>query len=112
MPLSVAQRYEVRRWVGSAPPDADLDANFDRLGTVRAVIEEILQTRLADFTRAPATFAIPGEYSQSVGDNIDALQDLLASLNDADLSTEVSSAAPAPRVRRLVRAGYDDLPGR
>jgi uncharacterized protein YecT (DUF1311 family) len=72
-------RY-TRRRVGSLPADADLNTLYDTLVAegkdqpVEWLILEVLETRLADLIRNPATFSVSGEYSQSTSSNIDALK--------------------------------------
>lgn len=82
MPMTVDQLAWLRSQVGTATPptDEDLDVYFDRLLTVEAVAEEILETRLADLLAGPASFSISGKYSENNAANIKALQDRLASL--------------------------------
>lgn len=76
-------RY-ARRRVGSLPTDAELNTLHDTLiveGKVQPtewVILEVLETRLADLIRNPASFNVSGEYSQSTVENIKALKEQIA----------------------------------
>lgn len=107
--MTSEQRYEARRWVGSAPPDVDLDAAYDRLGSMREVIEEILMTRRANFARQPTSISVGGEFSQSVGGKVKEIDDMLAQLAVNDLGTTTDTP---PRIKRLSRYGEDCWPGR
>lgn len=79
MPLTDDQTAQVRTEIGDATPpsDADLDLIFDRVGTVGGVIYEVTSKRLADLMADPASFSIPGEYSQDTRANIEAYRDIL-----------------------------------
>lgn len=78
MALSTDQVVYIRRQVGSSPPDADLQAIFDRTGDVDVLVLEILETRYADMLANPTSFSVSGEYSQSTGENLKALQKQIA----------------------------------
>lgn len=73
----------LRRQVGGAPTDDDLQDIYDRVGTLDETALEVLETRLAEMTRNPAQFTVVGVYSQDVGDNIAALEQQVESLQDA-----------------------------
>lgn len=109
MPLTTEQIEEARRWVGNEPADAILDDIFDRTGTLRLTIDEVLHDRYAELVRTPASFSIPGEYSQSTADNLKALKTLMAEFAGAVVTGDVNGAS---NVKRLVRYGDDGLPGR
>jgi hypothetical protein len=102
VPLSEVQLIRVRRHVGAnEPTDAELHAIYDRLGDVDELVLEVLEARLATLTSEPAQFAIPGEYSQSVGENIKALQEQLAKLGwGAAGAARVRIVEPEPRQPR------------
>jgi hypothetical protein len=68
----------VRSRVGDGPSDEVLDERYDRLGSVDEVIRETLAARLASLLDRPDTFNVPGEYGESRGGQIKALQDELA----------------------------------
>lgn len=79
----------IRSKVGDTPDDATIDAVYTRLLSDQvATAREILDKRLANYLASPASFSVSGEYSQSVGDNIRALQEALNS--DAELETGTS----------------------
>lgn len=80
MPMTADQIIAARRQVGNAPDDATLNATYDRLLDVDAVVLEVLEIRLAELLRKPAQFSVPGEYSQSTDANIKALTERIASL--------------------------------
>jgi hypothetical protein len=76
-------RY-TRRRVGSLPVNADLQILYDAIVVegkeqpIEWLILEVLETRLAELIRKPATFNVSGEYSQSTGENIKALKEEIA----------------------------------
>lgn len=109
MPMTTDQKFDARRWVGNSPSDATLDDNYDRLGDVRAVIREILETRRAEFMRQPASFAIAGAYSQTNGGKVADLNTLLSALDGSN----VDGTDDVQRTKLLVRfMDNDDFVGR
>lgn len=79
MALTSGQIVTIRRAVGDTPDDAALGAIFARNGgSVDDLILEVLEIRLANLKAAPDSFSVPGEYSQSTGKQIDALERELA----------------------------------
>lgn len=83
MPLAPDDLAWVRSNIGddTPPEDGDLDAIYDRVGTVAGVAAEVLRKRLADLLAGPASFSVDG-YSQNVGANINALMKQLAELDE------------------------------
>jgi hypothetical protein len=98
MPLSDDELEVVRSWVGSGPEDDDLNARFDRLGTVSLTIEEALRSQLAELINQPASLSTPDGLSISVGENMRILSDRLKSFR-----LTVVGASGAPSVARLYR---------
>lgn len=88
MALTAAELIELRAVIGKGTPptDADLNTKFDRLGSVTLVAREVLSERLADLLTKPTSFSIPGEYSESRGGQIKALQEQLVALGGGVLS--------------------------
>lgn len=84
----------LRKWLGSTVNEdtnpavvEDLEARYDRLDSLPAVVAEVLRQRLADLAdweNNPAQYAISGEYSQDIGGNIDFLKSLLAQLEQEE----------------------------
>lgn len=80
MALTGSDLRYARRRVGSLPADAELNTLYDTLVAeskdqpLEWLILEVLETRLADLIRNPETFSVSGEYSQSTGQNIEALK--------------------------------------
>lgn len=105
--LTDEQLILLRRQVGGSPSDDDLQEAFDRLGDLAEVAREVLQIRLANLRAAPATFAVPGEYSQSTAENLRALEAQLAGLAQVgDLAAgagQVRVVCPDPPGRRGAR---------
>lgn len=82
MALDPEQLAEVRDEIGTTEPpsDSDLDDIHDRKGGLVGVVRAVWAQRLANFLADPATFAVSGEYSQSVRDNIEGIQNRLKEL--------------------------------
>lgn len=100
MPLSTAQRAYVRSEVGDTPPDGDLDARYDRLGSPQQVVMEVLRERLTAMMAGPAQFDLPGQYSQNMAENIRALERKLtrvATETDPQGGPDVLVSRPARR---------------
>lgn len=80
MALTGSDLRYARRKLGSLPSDADLNTLYDAIVVdgkeqpLEWMILETLETRLAEMIRNPAQFSVSGEYSQSTGENIDALK--------------------------------------
>lgn len=106
MALDALQRALVRTEVGTTvpPSDDDLDEIHDRRGGLVGVIREVWTGRLANMLAAPATFAIPGDYSQSTSTNIVELRKLLKLMAHLpDDSDDLSALTGSVTVRHLVR---------
>lgn len=81
MALETDELAWVRARIGDEPPDADLHAIHDRVGTREGVAREVLLGRLQALRAAPAQFTVPGEYSQNTGENIKALERAIAAID-------------------------------
>jgi hypothetical protein len=96
-------RY-LRRKVGSLPDDAALQTIYDAYEADAAdqplewVVLDVLEGRLADLIRNPATFAVAGEYSQSTAANIAALEDQIKAhrnyMTSLGIALDVSDGVP------------------
>ncbi len=79
--LTGSELMYTRRRVGLLPVDADLQTIYDAYEAegvdqpLEWMILGVLETRLAELIRNPASFNVAGEYSQSTGENIKALQE-------------------------------------
>jgi hypothetical protein len=98
MALTTDQIKLMRRWVGRRPDDAALQDGYDRLGSLTETVREVLQTRRADLIADPASYSVPGEYSQDTRANLEAIDRLLAELGDLD-SPETDDDAGLPLVQ-------------
>ncbi len=96
MALTADQLVTIRRAVGNAPTDAELDAIYLRTADVPELILEVLEIRLADMKRQPASFNIPGEYGQSTGDNISALERTVSALGGGGSVVRIIDPEPRP----------------
>lgn len=76
--LTTDELAAIRDEVGDTPPDAELQAVYDRVEVVGAVIYSVLSRRLANLRANPAQFSVSGEYSQSTQANIAALEKQLS----------------------------------
>jgi hypothetical protein len=75
------------RKLGTGTDMADIEVRLARLdGAEYAVVVEVLEERLATLVSSPASFTVPGEYSQDTRDNIKATQQ---ALRDAQTEAEV-----------------------
>lgn len=100
MPLTADDLAEVRKLVGSATPptDADLDAIYDRLGTVADVALEVLQGRYADLLAGPAKYSVEGDFSVDATANLKALAGVIDDLKST------TGESPTLTVHSLTRA--------
>lgn len=82
MRLSYEDLQWVRNQIGDATPpsDDDLGARFAVLGDRTAVVQEVLDRRLANLLADPSSFSVSGEYSQSTEANIRGIQAKLVDL--------------------------------
>lgn len=79
---------EIREHIGSAPDDATVETVYDRKEAsgveddklVASTALSILRQRRAEFTIRPASFSVPGDYSQSTTGNLTALDSKIAEL--------------------------------
>lgn len=107
--LTADQLRVVRTWIGdkTPPTDADLNSWYDLLESPKAVVNEVLRRRLANFTAKAASFTIPQQYSQSTVENIRELRKQLIdlALQPADLGVPVLGVPSGFGVSRIVRPG-------
>lgn len=99
MALIDSQCAYFRSQLGTQLDEADLETRLIRLGDEPAVAREVLDQRLADLLSKPATFAVPGEYSESRAENIKALQAKLEELGTGGtgFSSVVKTTQPSYR---------------
>ena len=100
MALDADDLAAIREHVGSTPPDADLEVQWDRLGSVEAVALAVLRGRLADLLASPADLRVDGDYSESWGKNLDLLRAKIAALE-----TLLPDGPGAVKVAHLSRSG-------
>lgn len=96
----------IREYVGDVPADGVLinTLNEDGVETKENVVRRVLTKRLANFAARPADFTVPGEYSQNVGANIKAIQDMLKGLPTvAEVVDEAASSVTLVAPRRRCR---------
>lgn len=74
MALTAAQEAYFRSKLGTSADMVDLEARLTRLGGDEAAAAlEALDQRIADLLAEPASFSVPGEYSEDRSANIRAL---------------------------------------
>lgn len=95
MPLSAEDLEHVRDYVSWTPPtDDDLHAAYDELGEWQAVAYRFTRRRLSELLGAPASFTVPGMYSEDNGPNITALGKSLGELQPSGAPGPAPAAAP------------------
>jgi hypothetical protein len=106
--LTADERALVRSEIGDAEPPTttELDEIHERRGGLVGVVREVWSKRLADLLAEPASFSVAGQYSESSGDNIRAIQERLRALSGSADDSDVipPMGVPAMRVYRLVRS--------
>lgn len=69
----------------------DIEPRLVRNGyDLTATVREVIEGRLAALRAQPATFAVPGEYSQSTAANIASYETILADLGTSDAGGGIS----------------------
>lgn len=100
MALTVAEIAYLDTKLGPGTWKADdLEARIDRTGSEVYAAREVLEGRLAGFRAQPSQFTVPGEYQQSVIENIHALERQLGDLPAPPIPGGGSGGAPARIVR-------------
>lgn len=94
-PFDEAQTAQLQGELGSNLDVADLAARYERLGSVDAVIVEVLRIRLADARERPTSFTIPGEYSEDRAAVFKSLSDRVAAL-DTELGSNPGRIVRGP----------------
>lgn len=104
--LTSDQIATIRGWISdrTPPTDPELDAMYSRLESLKAVVQEVLRKRLAEFTAKPSQFAVAGDYSQSTAANINGLREQLKLLDQYTDDLVFSPASSQPlTVQRMRR---------
>lgn len=102
MPLSPEDLAYVRSWVGDATATSDLDARYDRLGSVDDVIEEVLKARLATLTvDTPTRLQTPEGVMEDWSGNLKGLERRLAEFQQR--RGDDGAAEMSPGIARLHR---------
>lgn len=114
MALTADQLLILRAELGDAVPPTDetLDQIYALRGGLVGVVRHVWQSRLANLLNSPASFAVPGEYSESQVANITAIQRRLLELagypDDSDeIPPNTGGGVPAVEIVPLVRGGQD-----
>jgi len=97
MPADLAEQAQLR---------ADLDARYDRLGTVTGVVTEVLRERRARLVASPLSVTVPGAVSVNQEGNVRAIDKLLDGMTtDVDPSdlTDTGGLVVVPIVDRWAR---------
>lgn len=105
MAFTVDQLEELRTWLPWDPPtDVDLQARGDDLGTdsIYPTVVEQLRVQYTRLLMSPASFSIPGDWSQNTSENLKHLKDLIS--NAEGLRDNETLGESGLVVQRLVRA--------
>lgn len=106
--ITAADLAAVRAWVGTAIDDADVDAVWVVQLNVELTALQLLRQRRADFVADPAQFAVQGDYSQNVADNLRALDaqiGQLERLTGTGASVVTTGVLSKPTGARVLRHG-------
>lgn len=75
--LTPDEVIRIRRFTGDTPVDSELQAAYDRYGTLKGAVLEILEIRKANLLASPLSFTITGEYAQNSRFNVEYLERLI-----------------------------------
>lgn len=103
--LTDAQLAVVRSWVGPTVTESTLNERYTRLGSLDAVILEELRTQLANLIDQPSQVSLPGGLNVTIGQNITAIQQLLAKFESSG-GTDGTPDVARVGVSRLRRPDY------
>lgn len=101
MSLTDTEYAYLRSELGEADR-ADLDARYQRLGSLRTVAIEVLRERKAALVSDPLSVTVQGIATVNNAENVRALERQIAALEDAR-PDESAYAAPIPLQRRRSR---------
>lgn len=82
--LTDAQISWLRSEVGASTTEDDLQARFDRLGSIRDVAMEVLRERRASYLEQPLSLNLAGVASVDYTNNVAALERRLTALANLD----------------------------
>jgi hypothetical protein len=110
--LSDDQIFYIRDWIGDANPPGDvlLEDMYTRIGSLIGVAHAVLLNRLANFLSEAASYSIIGVYQESSQANIQALRELIKSIEDnfpGVIEDPDALGSLGFHVTRLVRQGRD-----
>ncbi|MET9035308.1 hypothetical protein [Streptomyces mirabilis] len=102
MMLTDIQYAYLRSELGEADRD-DLDARYERLGTVEAVAIEVLRERKAMLVSDPLAVTVQGVATVNNAENVKALERQIAALEDTTADDSTTNAVPVPLLRHRSR---------
>lgn len=105
MALTTEQQVFFRRKLGSNVDLADAETRLTRLSDEWLVVVEVLEERLSTLVATPASFSIPGDYSQDTRDNIRLVERALA-----DARAEAEAGEDIDENLVYVQSPFDDSP--
>lgn len=105
MALTTDQEVFFRRKLGTNTDLTDAETRYLRLGSEWLVVVEVLEERMATLVATPASFSIPGEYSQDTKENIRILERALA-----DARAEAEAGEDIDENLVYIQAPFDDSP--
>ncbi|CAM5466849.1 hypothetical protein [Streptomyces aurantiogriseus] len=80
---------------------SDLEARYQRLGSLRAVAMEVLRERRAALVADPLSVSVQGIATMSNAENVRAIERQIATLREADVDSTCQS--PVLLIRRPLR---------
>lgn len=97
---------EIRRLIGNSvpPTDAELLADYARLGTAKKVALAVLERRYVEMLSRPASWALTGDYSEDWGSNIARMGEYLNGLR-AEVQVDTGTGPNVLGVATLTRGG-------
>lgn len=93
--LNERQFAWARSELGEKPSDAELNAAFDRLGSVRDVVLEALRTRRAKWLSSPMSVNLSGVASLNLDANVKAIERQIQQIAKLDSDPSDMSANDA-----------------
>jgi hypothetical protein len=82
MALTPEQVAYFKSQLGSTIDQVDLEERLLRLGTQEQAAAEAIEQMIADLLAKPASFSVPGEYSEDRSANIKALTEKAGEIRD------------------------------
>ncbi|MET8182223.1 hypothetical protein [Streptomyces sp. NPDC005336] len=102
MTLTDAEYAYLRSELGDAER-AELDARYQRLGSLQAVAIEVLRERRAALVSDPLAVTIPGVATVNNADNVKAIERQIADPQESEPAEDPALLGPVLMARRRLR---------